>query len=93
MKGKKTGGRVKGSVNKATPEIREGARAFVEDAQGRAMLLLQYQNGSLHPSLVQMFFHYAYGKPKESLELSGGVNLTLEAARVLVASVDATDRP
>jgi hypothetical protein len=88
MKGKKTGGRKKGSLNQATAEIREYARAFVEDAKGREMLLLMYKAGTLHPSLLQMFHHYAYGKPKESLEVTGGVSLTLEAARRIIQPDD-----
>lgn len=63
-------GRVKGQPNKATVEVKEAARAFLADPKGQAKLLAQYQAGTLHPSVLQMFYHYAYGKPAETVKLT-----------------------
>ena len=60
-----------GTPNKATREVRELARRLVEDPEYQAALhsrLLNGQAGALEPLL----WHYAYGKPKEPVELSTG---------------------
>lgn len=67
----KTGGRKRGTPNKATVQIKEWAREFVEDAEGRAKLLEQYRAGQLNPTILTLVMHYAHGKPKEQVELTG----------------------
>lgn len=64
----KTGGRQKGTPNKATTEIREWAQKFLADPKGQAMTLQQYREGKLNPTIHQLLYHYAYGKPKETIE-------------------------
>lgn len=70
-KGRKTGGRQKGSLNKTTLEVREAARVFLSDPQGQKQLLEQFRDGKLNPATLQMFYHYAYGKPPDKLQVSG----------------------
>ncbi len=70
-KGKKTGGRTKGTPNKNTVEIREAARAFLDDVQGQAALLAQFREGKLPPQVLAMFYYYAHGKPRETLMVEG----------------------
>lgn len=65
-------GRPKGVPNKVTLEIREAARALVDDEQAQRKMLEDYRRGKLHPSIVQMFYAYAYGKPKDTLVVEGG---------------------
>lgn len=84
VKGDARAGRPKGVPNKVTLEVREAARQFVEDPVGQAKLLEQYQQGSMNPTVLQMLYHYAYGKPKDTLELQGGVAVT-QVARVIIA--------
>jgi len=86
VKGDKRAGRPKGRLNNATLEIRDAARAFLADPDGQAALLMQYQRGELPPAVLQMFFHYAHGKPKETIDHQGqlGVAFTL--------NLDARDR-
>lgn len=72
-KGKKTGGRTAGTPNKATVEIKDATRAFLEDPMGKAKLLEQYQAGTLNPTVLALFYHYAYGKPKDTLALERAV--------------------
>jgi hypothetical protein len=69
MRGKKTGGRQKGSLNKTTVEIRTVMQQFLSDETGQQKLLEQYQKGELNPSVLALFYHYAYGKPKDTLAL------------------------
>lgn len=70
-KGKKTGGRSKGTPNKTTAEIRERAQQFLDDAEGWAKLCEMYRQGTLNAAVLQMFFHYAHGKPRETLMVEG----------------------
>jgi hypothetical protein len=66
-------GRKKGEPNKATAMMRDAAQKFCADPRGRAKMLEQYQRGKLHPILVQMMHHYAYGKPKDTIAVEGGM--------------------
>lgn len=69
MKGKKTGGRKAGTPNKATTDVREAMRAFLDDPIGQAKLLEQYQAGELNPATLALFYYYGYGKPKDTLAI------------------------
>lgn len=62
-----TRGRKKGSVNKANFEAREVARKLVGDPQYRKSLLDRLRKGNAG-SLEVTLWHYAYGKPKETVE-------------------------
>ena len=66
------GGRPKGSPNKATREIRDAARALVEDPAYRRALAKRLRNGKA-PQMEVLLHHYAYGKPKETLDVDAGV--------------------
>ncbi len=63
-------GRPAGIPNKATQAIRQAAKAFVEDQQGQRKMLQQYRSGRLHPAIVTLLHHYAYGKPKETIDIN-----------------------
>lgn len=71
----KTGGRKAGTPNKSTVEIKELARSFLEDPVYQAKLKQRLRDGEAG-QIEQLLYHYAYGKPKESFELSR--ELTLE---------------
>jgi hypothetical protein len=61
-KGRKTGGRTRGTPNKSTVGIREIARSFVDDPAYRAALKVRLENGTagtMEPTL----WAYAYGRP------------------------------
>lgn len=66
----KTGGRQAGTPNKRTQEIQAYARGIVEDPEVRAQVLAQAQAGLLAPGVLIMLFHYSYGKPKESIDIT-----------------------
>jgi hypothetical protein len=66
-------GRPKGVPNKVTREVRAFSRGILEDPLVQARIRLDAQKGRLAPPVLTMLFHYAYGKPKESIELKGGL--------------------
>ena len=47
-------------------------------------------SGRLHPSIESLLLHYAHGKPKETIEVSGGVDhrLTLESIALRALPVE-----
>lgn len=88
----KTGGRQKGAVNKVTREVRDWARGILEDPEVQARTLRQAQEGKLAPAVFNELLHYAYGKPKDTVEVSGPHGSPLAAiARVIVDRDDAAD--
>lgn len=70
-KGRKTGGRVKGTPNKSTGEVAARCRAIVEDPKYLEYFHHRLMVGQLPPALEALTWHYAYGKPIERQELSG----------------------
>ena len=71
----KTGGRRKGTPNKATAEIREIAQALVNDPPYRRRLTSRFRSGRIAPAIEALLWHYAYGKPKETIQSSVDVAL------------------
>lgn len=74
-------GRPKGQPNKATAEIRDAARAIVEDKDYAESLKKRVIAGKA-PHMETLLFHYAYGKPKDVTDHEGEIRLrvTWEAA-------------
>jgi hypothetical protein len=64
-------GRPKGKPNKATEEVKALAASFVDDPDYRKKLLGDWKKRKVHPSIEAMIWHYAKGKPKDSLEITG----------------------
>jgi hypothetical protein len=83
-KGKKTGGRIKGTPNKTTTDVGAVARALVDDAAYREAFKKRFQAGDVPPGVEQMIWHYAYGKPPDSLQIGG-----MDGGPVMVRFVDA----
>jgi hypothetical protein len=67
-KGRKTGGRKRGSVNRVTSEAREAAELLVDDVIYRRKLLADFRARRVGAPIEQMLWYYAKGKPKEMLE-------------------------
>lgn len=70
-------GRPAGSLNKATREIKELARAIVEDPAYRKKLRRRMIEGKAS-HIEPLLWYYAYGKPKERVEVSDGMELKYE---------------
>src|SRR5260221_295025 len=62
-------GRKKGVPNKVTREVQALAQGIVEDPAVQATMLAQARRGRLAPPVLAMLFYYAYGKPKERVEV------------------------
>lgn len=65
------GGRTKGVPNKVTAEVRDLARKLVDDTAYLGRLKTRLQGGRCAPAVETMLWHYAYGKPKETIEHQG----------------------
>jgi hypothetical protein len=52
-----------------TQDVRELARQFVEDADYRVSLKMRLKRGTA-PHMETLLHHYAYGKPKETLDIN-----------------------
>lgn len=62
-------GRPKGAKNKTTAEMRDAARALVDDPAYRSELKARLLAGKLAPAMEALLWHYAWGKPKETVDL------------------------
>ena len=67
----KTGGRKKGGLNRVTREVRDWAKSIFEDPKVQQRTLEMAQEGKLPPGVFTELLHYAFGKPKETHELTG----------------------
>ena len=77
--GRKTGGRQKGSVNKATASIRDAAREYTLDA---LKTLVEVMNDDQQPaparvSAANALLDRGYGKPHQSVDLDATVDGTI----------------
>ncbi len=76
-------GRPKGSLNKTTTEVRDLARQIVDDPEYRQALKLRVSLGEA-PHMETLLWHYAYGKPKETVALEGSLDVTGEIRTTVV---------
>lgn len=67
-------GRPKGSENKATKAIRELAQALF-DGEYWTRTRQRLQSGRIAPAVEAKLLAYAYGEPKQQMELSGSVTV------------------
>src|SRR5262245_50961622 len=64
-------GRPKGALNKVTREVRQICTSLVDNPTYQARLQQRLLSGKLSPAVEVMLWSYAYGKPKESIEVTG----------------------
>ena len=62
-------GRPPGVQNKVTVEVRKICTALVNDAKYRDNLTRRLQAGKLPPAVECLLWHYAFGKPKDEIEI------------------------
>jgi DNA-binding transcriptional regulator PaaX len=62
-------GRPKGSLNQRTIEAKALARGLLNDPTYRKNLQADLKNRKVEASIEAMLWHYAYGKPKEHVEV------------------------
>lgn len=71
-KGRKTGGRRRGSLNRNTREIKGFAQQFLSSPAYVKSAKKRVRSGKA-PHLEVLWHHYAYGKPKETMQIDGQV--------------------
>ena len=71
-KGTRYGGRGKGTPNKVTREVRALAQDLVGDSLYQGRLRQRLVEGELPAALESMLWAYAWGKPRDKVEGSGG---------------------
>lgn len=69
-------GRKPGVPNRATLEIRDASRRLLEDPAYQVSLKRRLSAGKA-PHMETLLHHYAYGKPKDELDLGGSVTITV----------------
>ena len=79
-------GRPKGALNQVTVEVRELAQRLLHDARSRAGLEERLHGGKVAPAVECMLWHYAYGKPKETVQLQNPDGSSVVIREVLGAS-------
>jgi len=78
MKGRKTGGRRKGTPNRATREIKAATSAFLSSPAYLASAEERILKGEA-PHLETLWHHYAFGKPKETVAVESHVRVPIFA--------------
>ena len=87
MKGTKTGGRQKGTPNKATREAKAFCASIIENPRYQRHLRERVHKGTLPPALEAMLWHYAYGVPKQTVAVEGKPLLDHVLDRLAAAGV------
>jgi uncharacterized protein YdeI (BOF family) len=78
----KTGGRQKGTPNRVTVEAREAAGALVDDPIYRRTLARDMRARTVQPAIESLLWHYAKGKPKDVVEITGSLDVAARAAQI-----------
>ena len=66
----KTGGRKKGTPNKATAQAKEFCRGLLDDPEYQGQFKDRLVKGDLPPALESLVWHYAHGKPSETVDVT-----------------------
>lgn len=73
-------GRPKGIPNKATREIKDFAIEFLSSPEYVQSATRRVLSGRA-PHLETLWYHYGYGKPKDTVQLDGTVSVDVASAR------------
>ena len=63
-------GRPRGVPNRSTTEVKEACEKLVNDPAYRVRLQQRLLAGDLPPAMESLIWFYAFGKPKEQLEVN-----------------------
>lgn len=89
VKGDPRAGRPRGVANKATVEVKSLAQGLLSSPEYQASLVARLNAGELAPAVESLLWHYAYGKPKETVEVTGdGAPASLTIIEVIVDAHD-----
>ena len=91
-KGTRWGGRQKGTLNHATVQIRAQAKLLVEDKVYVRELRKRLKAGKA-PHMETLLYYYAYGKPRDKVELTtpGGTTLGYDLSKLSLPQLRALD--
>ena len=81
-------GRPKGVPNKATVEVKRICTELVEDPDYRQRFRARMVAGKLPPMVEAMTWYYAFGKPKEQIDLTASVRMPTIINRLRGAADD-----
>jgi hypothetical protein len=70
-KGDPRAGRPKGSLNKVTVDMRQAAQALIARPKYQENFQRAWDERNVPPAVEAMIYHYAYGKPTETHEVTG----------------------
>lgn len=68
-------GRPKGVLNKVTREIKDICSRLVHDETYQVEFAARLHEGKLAPAIECMVWHYAFGKPKETVDIQGEIKV------------------
>lgn len=71
--GERRGGRAKGTPNKVTAEVREVCVGILAGKDYQQSIVARVKAGTLPAAVECLMWHYAYGKPKDTLALENAI--------------------
>lgn len=73
--GRKTGGRAKGTPNKATASVKEAAQAFTNDALNTLAKIMknEEQPAAARVAAASALLDRGHGKPKQSMDIDANI--------------------
>lgn len=90
--GRKTGGRVRGTPNKATADIKALAMAHAPAAMKElARLAIKAESEAARVAAIKELFDRGFGKAKQSVELDGSLSVTPKPTIIEFVAPDASD--
>lgn len=86
-------GRVKGTPNKISVEVRQLVSELVNNAQYQWKLRHDFEVRKVHPTIEALIWTYHLGKPKQTVELNATVDVSarIEEERRVFAGLDVGD--
>jgi hypothetical protein len=84
-------GRKPGVPNKVTQEVRDLAESLINDDAYLAKLRAQLRAGKCNPAVVTMLWHYRYGKPKDTVEITGENGGPISVIRRVIVDPDESE--
>jgi hypothetical protein len=85
-------GRPKGALNKATRDIKDIARGLLSNEEYQRNLVKRLTRGTAGP-VESLLYQYAFGKPKDTVELSGPNGGPLQAIEWRIVDPTKRDEP
>jgi len=82
-KGRKTGGRSRGTPNKITTEIRDITRGLFDDAYW-TRTKQRLESGRIAPAVEARLLAYAFGEPKQTLDVPQLGDITALLAKKVI---------